>query len=60
VASTPGAGIVVTRTLALLHDGLDALPFFSKVALTSLRASNRQLRRMRYRISIAWVGTEPA
>lgn len=42
---------------ALLHDGQDTLPFFSKVALTTIY---KQLRRMHYRVGVAWVGTELA
>jgi uncharacterized protein (TIGR04141 family) len=41
---------------ALLHDGQDTLPFFSKVALTTIY---KQLRRMHYRVALAWVGTQP-
>jgi uncharacterized protein (TIGR04141 family) len=40
---------------ALLHNGESTLPFFSKVALSG---ANRQLRRMRYNISLAWIGPE--
>jgi uncharacterized protein (TIGR04141 family) len=40
---------------ALLHEGQRTLPFFSKVALTTIC---RQLRRMHYRVGLAWVGTE--
>ncbi|RUV05201.1 hypothetical protein EOB36_00725 [Mesorhizobium sp. M6A.T.Cr.TU.017.01.1.1] len=36
-----------------LHEGNATLPFFSKVALASV---HRQLRRMSYRVAIAWVG----
>lgn len=39
---------------ALLHEGNATFPFFSKVALASIY---RQLRRMNYRVGLAWVGT---
>lgn len=38
---------------ALLHEGNATLPFFSKVALTSI---NKQLRRMNYRVALSWIG----
>lgn len=38
---------------ALLHEGNSTLPFFSKVALTSI---NKQLRRMNYRVALSWIG----
>jgi uncharacterized protein (TIGR04141 family) len=40
---------------ALIHDGGETLPFFSKVALATIY---KQLRRMQYRASLAWIETE--